>query len=77
MGGTRDGAGFIARFLAAHDYVLLHIQHDGTDSSLWMGKEGHPWDIIRQTKITRGTTLNRFRDVKFVLDNLEQIERSN
>ncbi len=77
LGGTRDGAGFIARYLAAHDYVLLHIQHDGTDSSLWMGKEGHPWDHIREAKISRATTLDRFRDVPFVLDNLDKIEHVN
>ncbi len=74
LGGTRDGAGYIARYLAAHDYCLLHIQHDGTDSSLWAGKEGHPWDHIRNAKISRATTLERFRDVPFVLDNLNEIE---
>lgn len=77
LGGTRDGAGYIARYLAARDYVLLHIQHYGTDSSLWAGKEGHPWDHIRKAKISRATTLDRFQDVPFVLDNLKGIERYN
>jgi acetyl esterase/lipase len=70
FGGNRDGAAFLSRFLASHGYVLVHITHYGTDSSLWEGKDGHPWDILRQVSITRETTLARFMDVPFVLDQL-------
>jgi dienelactone hydrolase len=70
LGGNRDGAGFISRFLASHGFVMVHIQHAGTDSSLWEGKPGHPWDAIRTTKIPRKAVLNRYRDVPFVLDQL-------
>lgn len=70
LGGSVDGASFISRFLASHGYVIVHVQHRGTDSSLWEGKEGHPWDIIRNTHIPRSATLNRFYDVPFVLDHL-------
>ena len=71
FGGNRDGASFISRYLASHGYTIVHLTHDGTDSSLWEGKPGHPWDILKQTKITRETTLNRFGDVPFALDQLE------
>ncbi len=71
FGGNRDGASFISRFLAGQGYTLVHITHIGTDSSLWEGKEGHPWDILRKVKISRETTLNRMYDVPFVLDELE------
>lgn len=71
FGGNRDGAGFISRYVASHGYVIVHITHHGTDSSLWEGKEGHPWDILRQTKVTRPTTVNRFKDIPFVLDSLK------
>lgn len=74
LGGTRDGAGFIARALAEKDFAVLHVQHRGTDSSLWEGKPGHPWDNIRKSHIPRSATLNRFQDVPFVLDHLDQIE---
>ncbi len=70
FGGNKDGASFISRFLSAHGYVIVHITHDGTDSSLWEGKPGHPWDILKQVKIPRSATLNRMRDVPFVLDQL-------
>lgn len=70
FGGSRDGAGFIARYVASHGYALVHITHFGTDSSLWEGKPGHPWDILRQTKVPREMTLARMNDVPFVLDCL-------
>ena len=77
FGGNRDGASFISRFVASYGYVIVHLTHRGTDSSLWEGKEGHPWDILRQTKVSRETTLNRFRDVPFALDQLENWTKEN
>lgn len=73
LGGSRDGAGFISRYVASHGYIVVHIQHRGTDSSLWEGKPGHPWDIIRATHIPRKATLQRLRDVPFALDQIKQL----
>lgn len=70
FGGNRDGAAFLSRYLASHGYGILHLTHYGTDSSLWEGQPGHPWDILRKTKVSRETTIHRFRDVPFVLDSL-------
>ncbi|MFN3701638.1 MAG: alpha/beta hydrolase family protein [Alphaproteobacteria bacterium] len=70
FGGSQDGAGFLSRFIAAHGYVVVHPTHIGTDSSLWEGKAGHPWDILRQTKVSRLTTLNRFLDIPYLLNEL-------
>lgn len=72
LGGSRDGAGFISRYIASHGYAVVHIQHQGTDSSLWEGKPGHPWDIIRAMHIPRKATLQRLRDVPFALDQMEK-----
>jgi alpha-beta hydrolase superfamily lysophospholipase len=71
LGGSRDGAGFISRFLCAHGYIVVHIQHRGTDSGLWEGKPGHPWDVIRNTRIPRHAVLQRYGDVPFALNCLE------
>ncbi len=70
LGGSVDGASFLSRFLAGQGYVIVHVQHEGTDSSLWEGKPGHPWDIIRALHIPREATLKRFADIPFVLDQL-------
>lgn len=71
LGGSIDGASFISRYMASNGYIVLHVQHVGTDSSLWEGKPGHAWDVIRATPIPRSATIARFADVPFVLDNLE------
>ncbi|MFN3828271.1 MAG: alpha/beta hydrolase family protein [Micavibrio sp.] len=70
LGGSRDGAGFISRFLSSHGYVVVHVEHLGTDSSLWEGKPGHPWDVIRESKYSFDDVMNRYHDVPFVLDQL-------
>lgn len=74
LGGTRDGAAFIARYLAAHGYILVHIQHDGTDDSLWRNEKGHPWDAIRKkTPVPWEVTKNRYLDVGFALEELQSL----
>ena len=70
LGGSRDGATFLARYLAECGYAVANIQHAGTDTSLWEGKPGHPWDVMRATPVPRAAALDRFRDVPFVLDAL-------
>lgn len=70
LGGSADGAAFLSRFLASNGYIMVHVQHQGTDISIWEGKKGHPWDIIRNTHISRDMTLNRFADIPFILNNL-------
>ncbi len=70
LGGSRDGAAYLSRFIASHGYAVVHPTHTGTDTGLWEGKPGHPWDVIRATHISRKATLNRFRDIPFLLDSL-------
>ena len=77
FGGNRDGAGFLSRFLAGQGYTIVHLTHHGTDSSLWEGKDGHPWDILRKAVVSRETTLDRFKDVPFVLDQLPEWAAEN
>lgn len=73
LGGSADGAAFLARHIAGSGYIVLHIQHAGTDSGLWQGKPGHPWDNIRAARIPRRASLDRFRDVSFMIDRLPDI----
>ncbi len=74
LGGSRDGAGFISRYVASYGYVVVHIQHRGSDSGLWEGKPGHPWDVIRATHIPRKATLQRLLDVPFAINQLEAMK---
>ena len=40
LGGSVEGASFLSRFLASQGFIIVHVQHLGSDSSLWEGKEG-------------------------------------
>jgi len=71
FGGNRDGASFISRYLASQGYVVAHLSHHGTDSTLWEGKPGHPWDILRKVEIPRSATLDRMHDVPFFVEALK------
>lgn len=71
FGGNRDGAGFIARHMAGKGYTVVHVTHQGSDSSLWEGRKGHPWDVLRKTPINREMALNRFRDIPFAVDQVK------
>lgn len=73
LGGSADGAAFLGRFLASRGYVVIHPTHAGTDSSLWEGKPGHPWDVIRAAKIPPEAVWERYRDIPFLLDSLPEI----
>ncbi len=72
LGGGRDGAAFLGRFIAAQGFIVVHMTHIGTDTSIWEGKPGHPWDVIRAHKITRHVSMERFKDPSFVLDELQK-----
>lgn len=77
LGGTRDGAGFLGRYLASHGYIQVHIQHDGTDDSLWRGMPGHPWDNIRNQTIPWETVRNRYLDASFAVDQLQEMNKAD
>jgi dienelactone hydrolase len=77
FGGNKDGAGFISRYVASHGYTIIHVTHAGSDSSLWEGKGGHPWDVLRKISLTREMTLARFKDIPFMLNQLPQWAQEN
>lgn len=76
-GGNRDGAGFISRYIAGQGYTIVHLTHPGSDSSLWEGKKIHPWEVLKKTPLTQAMALDRFRDVPFAVDQLQEWAQQN
>ncbi len=73
LGGSREAATYLGEHLASWGYVAVHIQHPGSDESVWRGMTDRE-DIIRAlTKATRDIDVirNRFEDVPFALDQLQ------
>ena len=77
LGGSRDGSSFLHRYHASHGYVVVAVQHVGTDSSIWQGQPGNPWDAIRNAPVSRESTVDRFKDIPFVLDQLSEWANRN
>lgn len=72
LGGTREGGAAWGRHWAAHGFIVVHLQHPGSDESLWADRRGQPAEAFKALK--SGATLAQFRarieDVKFALDEM-------
>lgn len=73
-GGTREAAAYLGEHLATHGFVAIHIQHAGSDDSIWRGKP-EPLVAIARTPITAEMTLARFGDLPFAIDRIEAMNR--
>jgi len=75
LGGSREGSSFLGRHWAARGYVVVFLQHPGSDSSVWQGKP--PEEALRDLK--RAANFRNFKlrneDVVAVLDQLERWNR--
>lgn len=78
LGGSREGAAYLGEHLASWGYVAVHIQHPGSDRSVWEGLTD-PEDIfkalaasVRDLSALRG----RLEDVPYALDRLAAMNAS-
>lgn len=76
LGGSREVGTFIADHLARHGYLVIAMQHVGSDESIWRGRGGFNVETLR-AGATGEQYLNRVNDVKFVLDRLERLSRDD
>ena len=70
LGGSRDGGKFWAAHWASHGYLVIAMQHPGSDESLW--KNDAPGDIRKNLKsgISIKNLSLRVGDVRFVIDEV-------
>ena len=74
LGGTRDGYEYLGRHWASCGYASLHVQHKGSDDSVWKGK-AQPLQAMREAITDPSNSANRPADVKFAVDQLEKTNR--
>jgi predicted dienelactone hydrolase len=69
MGGSRRGYSYLARAFAARGVASLHVQHVGSDRSVWAG---NPFALVQrlQTAAHESEALARGNDVRFALDRV-------
>lgn len=69
LGGSRNGYQYLGRFWASQGYASLHVQHIGSDNSLWLG---NPFGLtMRLTSAAQDSeAMARAKDVSFALTEL-------
>lgn len=69
MGGSRRGYSYLARYWAARGVASLHVQHMGSDTSVWIG---NPLTLVQrlQRAAHESEALARGMDVSFALDRV-------
>ena len=72
LGGSRAGYEYLGRHWASHGYVSIHLQHVGSDESVWRG-QADPMGAMRRAGNARNT-MQRGLDVKFALDQVEALQ---
>ncbi len=69
MGGSRRGYSYLGQYWAERGIASLHVQHVGSDNSLW---RGNPFGVIDrlQRAAHESEALARALDVRFALDRV-------
>jgi predicted dienelactone hydrolase len=75
LGGSREAAGFLGQHLASWGYVAVHIQHPGSDESVWAGLTSRAEAIAALKEAVKDVrvSIDRFKDVPFAVDRLEEM----
>jgi predicted dienelactone hydrolase len=72
VGGSRSGYAYLARHWASHGYVCVHLEHLGTNASVWKGAV----DVkaaLREAATDPANIIDRALDVRFAIDRLERL----
>ena len=69
IGSARDGYTYLGRYWARHGIASLHVQHVGSDRTLW---EGNPFTLVSRFQHAAGDAeaIDRVRDQRFALDRV-------
>lgn len=76
LGGTRNGYEYLGRHWAQNGFVSVHIQHVGSDDSIWRNNP-RPMQAMREATSNLDESVNRPRDISFALDQLELMNASS
>jgi dienelactone hydrolase len=70
LGGSIETANFLGEHWASRGYVALHLQHPGSDDSIWTGKSRLAAIRAFKEAANAENAILRIEDVSFVLDKL-------
>lgn len=75
IGGSREAMPYLGRRLAESGYMAVHLQHTGTDSSIWQHANSlaEVYHILREAMWDANAARARFGDVPFALRELARM----
>ncbi|TIP81891.1 MAG: hypothetical protein E5X63_26510 [Mesorhizobium sp.] len=75
IGGLREAMPYLVRRLAESGYMAVHLQHTGTDSSIWQHANSlaEVCRILREAMWDANAARARFQDVPFALRELARM----
>lgn len=76
LGGSRDYYQYWGQNLARHGYVSIHLQHIGSDDSLWRGAGIRDRATAMIKAANAQNYVLRIGDVKFTIDRLTELSKS-
>jgi len=76
LGGTREGYSYLGNHWASHGYVSVHVQHKGSDDSVWRGS-ADPLGAARRAAADPRNMVNRPKDVSFAIDQMERMNAAD
>jgi predicted dienelactone hydrolase len=71
LGGTRSGSAFLGEHWAARGFVVVFLQHPGSDDSVWRGKPLTQRMPAMNSAASLSNFILRVQDVSAVLNQLE------
>jgi predicted dienelactone hydrolase len=77
LGGSVEGGNLWSEHWASHGYIVIHVQHPGSDESIWKTKSGVQERVkaFKQAANAENLIL-RLQDVSFVIDEMERRKAS-
>ncbi len=76
LGGNRNGAEYLLSFLAEHGYIAVAVQHPGSDTqAIFPGGRVNNGGLF--AAITPEAAADRFRDIPFAIDELENMNAND
>lgn len=77
LGGSREGSAYLGEHWSRRGYVTIYLQHPGSDESVWRGARAKARRQSIEDAASAQNLLLRFGDVKAVIDQLEQWNRTS
>jgi predicted dienelactone hydrolase len=70
LGGSKVGGKIWGEHWASHGYIVVHIQHPGSDESIWKNKPPAQLETSLKSAMTMSNLGLRVGDVQFVIDEI-------